>query len=165
MKIILEDKVYVQKMDLIYLMNYIDRKNIKIPQIVLDVSFRKIFVDNEENKYMFYGFLDNEVIEFFKNQTWCVDYDEINIFSNDEIRSMNQQLIDERKKIIKKYLENKDEKKVYSIYIDYLKRTFRELYYINVSMRDILFLRLGLLKFSMPKEVKNKYISKEIKKK
>lgn len=165
MKIILEDKVYVQKMDLIYLMNYIDRKNIKIPQIVLDVSFRKIFVDNEENKYTFYGFLDSEVIEFFKNQTWCVDYDEINIFSNDEIRSMNQQLIDERKKLIKKYLENKDEKKVYSSYIDYLKRTCRELYYINVSMRDILFLRLGLLKFSMPKEVKNKYISKEIKKK
>lgn len=73
MKIFANNKVYVQKNDLTYLLH-----NAKeIPTSIFEKVFNGIFIVTDDNRYEFIEFSKPEEIEFFKKNEWMVDYNSL----------------------------------------------------------------------------------------
>ena len=163
MKIFVNNKVYVQKNDLAYLMR--GAEGISIPSSIINKVFGKVFIVTDENRYEFVEFSSPEEIDFFKKCDWMVDYNLFDGMTENQIVEYGYQINAERNKIATSFNE--------------LSEGEREKQYIQVStkiellefkmwsVRDILWHKQGHLKFLLPNETDIDYLvsdDKEIKK-
>lgn len=110
MKIIREDKVYVQKNDLVHL-NMVDTP---LPAIILyKITQGGAFIVGDFNRHEYESFPQQEVIEFFRRATWILDYDEIKDLTNHELDLYGEEIVDERNAIAALYngLSNEEKQK------------------------------------------------------
>lgn len=149
MKIVMSDKVYVQRNDLAYLMKSCEGK--EIPASVINKVFSTIFICNESNRYEFLEFSDPIEIEFFKNLEYSVDYMELRDKCIDEIIELGVSISEKMNEIAKKFNELDEIEKAKNLnLIDEHELLEFKMY----SLRDVAWLKQGKLKMKLPKDAK-----------
>ena len=148
MKIVLEDKVYVQLNDIMYLIHNLD--GVAIPAGLLEIVFKngEPFCCTDDNRYDFIEFRDKQSIEFFKGFDYSVDYLFFKDMSVEEVIDIGKSLSDERNNLAKKFNEmsNEDKEKNISIISECELLDFK-----LESLRDIVWMKKGYLKIKLPK--------------
>lgn len=147
MKIIRDDKLYIQKSDVAYL----DMSDVAIPSFV----YHKLYgngskIVGEFNELEFEEYSDKAVADFFKSLSWILDYDEVKDLTDEEIDSLGEELIDQRNSIASMYngMSQEEREKNQSLptqceLLEYKVRMLREFYlYKN-----------GKSKMQLPKEI------------
>ena len=76
MKIITNDKAYIQYSDAFNLATIVSLMNLTCPPSVTSKCFRTDFVVNGDNRYAFIEFTEKDAIEFIKKIDCIVNYDE-----------------------------------------------------------------------------------------
>lgn len=148
MKIFVNDKVYVQKNDLAYLMR--GAEDISIPISIINKVFGDIFIVTDENRYEFIEFSSSEEISFFRKCDWMIDYNFFDSMTEQEIIECYNQINNERNKIANSFnalSEQEREEKYVQVSTKIELLEFKML-----SARDILWHRQGKLKFDLPIE-------------
>lgn len=146
MKIITENKAYVQLNDLAYLMKSSEGKS--IPSSIINKVFKDMFICTDSNRYEFMEFDSPEEIKFFKDLEYSVDYMECINLSDVEIIEKGQEIADEMNKVAKKYndLSDEDKEKNQRLVVEHELLQFK-----MYSLRDIIWFRQGKLKMKLPK--------------
>lgn len=100
MKIMREDKVYVQKEDIARL----NMSDAPIPAIIYyKVLENGAFIVGDFNRHEYEEFTQHEAIEFFRKATWILDYDEVKDLSFHELDLLGEEIVDERNAIAALY--------------------------------------------------------------
>lgn len=155
MKIFANNKVYVQKNDLTYLLH-----NAKeIPVSIFEKVFNGIFIVTDDNRYEFIEFSKPEEIEFFKKNEWMVDYNSLDGMTEEQIIEYGIQINKKRNKIAESFnkLPKKEREKQY----DEITSQIDLLEFQIMSVRDILWHKQGNLKFDLPEGTNASYFKKE----
>lgn len=149
MKIVLDDKVYVQINDLGPMMNFCEGK--PIPGCVINQVFGQMFICCDDNRYEFEEFTDPEAIKFFKGLTYSVDYMEVKDMTDEELINLGASIAEQKNEIAKKFnAMSKEEKEAnQDLVTEYEMLDFKML-----SVRDILWMRQGHIKVQLPFEVR-----------
>lgn len=136
MKILKNNKIYVQKIDIEFLKYTMG--------ILPDNILTTINLDDYE-KYDFLCFTNEEDIEFFKNLECLIDYNEFENKDTDEIKETGERLVGEfefiSKSLYQGTLDSDEYKKT-------MKR-YKELNHMITSLRDLMDYKLGLLKLNI----------------
>lgn len=147
MKIVTNDRAYVQINDLSFLRNHADL--VDIPSSVVEKVFCKPFECTNRNKYQFIEFNQSEEIEFFNDLDYSVNYLEFKCLTDEEIRRCANKLIEKRNVLCD---EIKKLKKEYeSISVDWLFERESLEFKIN-SLKEIMFFNQGKLKMKLPEQ-------------
>ncbi len=160
MKIIINNKAFVQRKDVIYL----NQSDLNVPKSI----FIKAFENNIDNifddsiRYEFIEFNDPKEIEFFKSLDWLIDYNEIKDLDEEDIITLGENAILERNAIIQKYNSMSDEKKKKNKQL--LVKTDLLVYKIY-SLRNALGTKQGYIKINLPENLDEKNLEKRISKK
>lgn len=147
MKIIMNDCVYVQKHDLVYLLNN--------EQNILSSVFNKLFGDtifivNDDNRYEFVKFDTLEEIEYFKNLDWIIDYNAVKDLSEEEFIKLGEELAMDMNSLANIFNEmNEDERASHLELIEAHEKCEFKMY----SLRDILWFKQGHIKMNLPEGV------------
>ena len=147
MKIITNDGIYVQFIDLYYL------SKIKTSKLILNLNsffIKELNKINEKNKYTFIKFRTDNDINYINSFDWLIDFDEITKLSEDEIIKICNDKIYERNYLADKYniLSMKGRKKSNNILE---KCTILE-YEIN-NYSNILNIKKRKLKIELPENI------------
>ena len=146
MKIIMDNKAYVQLNDLAYLMKSSVGK--AIPASIVNKVFGEMFICTDSNRYDFMEFNLPEEIKFFKNLSYSVDYMEYKDLSDKEIIEAGQKIAEEMNTLATKFNEfNENEKSKHLDLVDQHELLEFKMY----SLRDIIWFRQGKLKMKLPK--------------
>lgn len=158
MKIVLKDKVYVQKNDLSYLMNAMEGK--AIPSSIINKVFGEIFICCDDNRYEFVEFTEPEEIEFFKALSYSVDYMYVKDLTEEDLIDVGSSIIEQRNAIALKYNsmtpEEREAHNDLRIECDLLE-------FKMLSIRDMVWLKQGHIKMKFPRDVKGMEEKKGIK--
>ena len=159
MKIILKNKVYVQRNDLINLMYIVSMLSIPCPTSIFEKLYGPIFVCDGSTKYEFLEFKGSEAVEFFKSLDYIVDYDELMIKSDDELIEYGKCIDKEVDTIIDEFnakseVERRNEYERTDALINSKKL---KLY----GIRDFMLYRKGDIKFDLPKGISEKITEKK----
>jgi len=149
MKIVLEDKVYVQNNDLSQLMHAMEGK--AIPASIINKVFGQVFICCDDNRYEFVEFVEPEEIEFFKELSYSVDYMAVKDLTEDELIKVGSSIIEQRNTIALRYNEMTVEEREAN---SDLRTECDLLEFKMMSIRDIVWLKQGHLKMKFPKDVK-----------
>lgn len=159
MKIFDNNKVYVQKKDI----NYLIKSDLPMPTSIsmklCEYSFAHI---GARNQYEFMEFENEEEIEFFKSVNFIVDYDKVKDLSKEEITVLIDASVDERNSLALRLnaMPLKEQEK----HIDMINRcNFLE--FTIRSLRDILSFRDGRIQVELPIEGVEASNKKNVKKK
>ena len=156
MKIVLEDKVYVQINDLGPMMNFCEGK--AIPGCVINQVFGQMFICCDDNRYEFEEFTQREAIEFFSSLDYSVDYMAVKDMSDEELMNYGVSIAEQKNEIAKKFnAMSKEEKEANQDLI----REYEMLDFKMLSVRDILWMRQGHIKIKLPFEVRKEEAKKE----
>ena len=147
MKIVTNEKVYIQKKDISYILS----ANIIIPNSTF-IKLTKInILENGTDKYDFVEFNHKVDIEYFKNLSFIINYNDIKYFSEQEILLLQEDITKKRNTIFNKYNSlSKEEKRKNS---NLLSQCDLLLYKIN-SLNDTILYKQGLLNVPKNKEKK-----------
>ena len=148
MKIVLENKVYVQLNDLAHMMKFLNGRS--VPVSVFDKVFGEVFVCTDSNRYDFVEFNTQEEIDFFKDLEYSVDYMECKDLTDKELIAKGQSIADELNALADKFNSLTEEEKANSTS---LVDRHGLLEFKMYSVRDVIFYKQGKLKMKMPKEV------------
>ena len=149
MKIITNDKVYVQKGDLAFLTH----TDLPIPASI----FMKVFGDgiviiDNGNRFEFVKFENVDEIEFFRKLDWIIEYNSVKDLSEDEIIELGKSIAEEKNNIAKKYnAMSLEERKKNSYLVDECEMLEFKMF----SLRDTLWFMQGQLKFVLPEGIEN----------
>lgn len=146
MKIITENKAYVQLNDLSYLMKFMEGN--PIPASIIEDVFNGIFICSNENRYDFREFNKPEQIEFFKKLDYSVDYMELKDKSEEEIMAYGDSIAKMANSIAN--TANELIKRGRSVPIE-LTSKYEQLEFKLLSVRDFLWFKQGNLKMKLPK--------------
>lgn len=155
MKIITENKVYVQKNDIAYL----NRTDMPIPaSIFMKVFGQGVVIIDDRNRYEFVEFTEPEEIKFFKKQDWIIDYNEVKDLSETELIELGQNMTKKSNEIVEKYnsMTQKERRKNREMVVLY-----ELLWYKIHSLKDLLLYKKGKLKMTMPTEVSQTVIERK----
>ena len=146
MKIITDDKAYVQLNDLSVLMKFNEGKS--IPGSVIDEVFSEIFICTDETRYQFREFSKPEQIKFFKELDYSVNYLDYKDMSEEEIIKCGDAIAKEMNEVANKVnaLVNAKKEAPEELYNKYEQLEFKLL-----SLRDILWFKQGHIKMQLPK--------------
>lgn len=99
MKIICEDKVYIQKKDILSIKEFC----IYVPNKIIfdELNLRSYF--NKINKYDFVCYESEEEIEFIKSLDWVLDYEEFKNLSFKKLIKVCHKLSKEEDKVFKEF--------------------------------------------------------------
>lgn len=130
MKIFRDDKVYVQKSDIAYL----DISDASIPSQVYYIIYGKgPVIIGEFNRLQFEEYSEKQIIDFFREIPWILDYDDVKDLTNHELGQLVEELLDQRNSIANMYnrMNEKERKRNSSMrsqceLLDYKMETIRE---------------------------------------
>jgi hypothetical protein len=161
MKIMVNDKLYVQVKDISFIIHVFPFISSICPKKVLTKFFDKVLICNDNNKYTFMEFSDIEEINFFKNLNFIVDYDTYKDLTFKEIIRNVENIGNSLNDIVDRYNEldevKQEENKKKFTYL------FETKYYKMNSIREIYKIKSGELKIDLPIE-DNIEVEKGIKK-
>lgn len=148
MKIITEDKAYVQLNDLQYLM----RSGKAIPASIIESVFGEVFIVTDSNRFEFKEFTKKEEIEFFANLDYSVDYAKLASMSEEEIMDYGMSIAEEKNKFAEKFnaMSEEERQEKYEEAVDVAEL----LDFKMLSVRDILWFKQGHIKMTLPKGLK-----------
>lgn len=162
MKILCEDKVYVQKDDIYFLIN----SDIPIPVSIYSKLFdNELVVFDKKIKNKFIEFNNNGEIEFFKDLKWLLDYNELKDLTIPELAKKAEEVVKKHNKLAKRYNAMSVNKKMRNS--DILRRIDLLDYKIEEYKTLILF-KDNKIKLELPddveypKEYKNKFNTKKL---
>ena len=143
MKIITNNKAYVQLNDISYLLRSTDL----IPASIFEKCFSDIFICTDQNRYEFMEFDTKEEIDFFKNLDYSIDYLALKDLTEKEIIQYGISLSEKRNEIAKKYnaMSDRDKEKNLDMVTQCELLDFKIL-----SVRDILWFKQGHLQMYLP---------------
>ena len=146
MKVFVNNKVYVQKKDLQFLLRECD--GISIAPGIINEVLDDIFIVNDNNKHEFIKFSNVEDVDFFKNCDWIIDYHALDGMTEVEIINYGSQINDKRNELAEKFnnLPEKEQEKLY----EQVSSEVMMLDYKIYSIRDLVWHRQGHLKFTVP---------------
>lgn len=148
MKILKDNKIYVQKNE----MAYLNASDIPIPgSIFMKVYGHGITIIDDSNRYEFIEFTKPEEVEFFQSLDWIVDYDSVKDLTEEEIMELGQSIAAERNKRAKQFnsMSKAKRKEQYASVMAGLELLDFKMY----SLRDILMFKRGELDFPLPQGV------------
>lgn len=147
MKIITDNAVYVQKNDIAYLL----QTNLEIPAAIFTQVFeRGITIIDDSNRYEFVRFTTPEVIDFFRNIHWIIDYNEIKDLSEKEILALGQSIAQEQNTIASRFNSmSSQEKQANSNLVSQCELFGYKIY----ALRDFLWFKQGHLQMKLPKGI------------
>ena len=148
MKILKDNKIYVQKNDIAYL----NVTNEAIPaSIYLKVYGRGITIIDDSNRYEFIEFTDPKEIEFFQRLDWIIDYNEVKDLTEEQIIQLGKEVAAEKNRRADEFNAQPE---------TYRRETIervlaeQELFDFKMySLRDIIMFKRGELTFKLPKGV------------
>lgn len=151
MKIIKDDKVYVQNIDLTFLLDAVSCFNISVPNDVMSKIYVPMFICDGSNQYEFKMFEGKDSVEFFKKLDYIVDYDELKNLSDDEIMSYGEKVCEERNSKAHKYnnLPQRENDEVF-------RKLHTEIILLEhklSSVRDMLWFKEGHIKMTLPEGI------------
>lgn len=147
MKIICEDKVYVQKRDIFNLY----QSDTPVPvSIYLKVFKDEYIVFDDKTKYEFIEFDEDEEIEFFRNINWMIDYNDIKDLPLEEIAKMAEEVVNKHNKLAKKYNSMPLNKRVRN---NEILRQIDLLDYKIDSYTNFILFREKKIKYDLPEDV------------
>lgn len=146
MKIFANNKVYIQKNDLIYLLR--SANNSLVPSSIIDNVFGQIFIVTDSNRYEFVEFYLPEEVEFFNSCDWIVNYNDFDYMSEEEIVDYGCKINEQRNKIAQAYNDLPEEEK--KVKYEEVSTQIELLEYKMWSVRDVLWYKQRNLKFDLP---------------
>ncbi len=150
MKIVRDNKLYVQNKDLARLMMASVVYGVGLPSEVVNKVFGDIFVVNEENEKKYIDFEEKESIDFFDKLPYIVDYDKIKEMTEEGIQFLLRCIIEEINEICDEFNSLSDESKNKKYYETITKVQLLEHKFYDV--RNILWEKQGHIKNSMPEQ-------------
>lgn len=145
MKILKDNKIFVQKND----MAYLNSSGLDIPaSIFIKVFGHGVTIIDNHNRYEFIEFVEPSEVEFFQNIDWIVDYNAIKNMSEEEIISIAKSVATERKEKTDKFnamCASKRKRKYEEV-----SRELDLLDYKMYSLRDIILLKRRELDYPFP---------------
>ena len=160
MKIITNDKAYIQYSNAFNLATIVSLMNLTCPPSVTSKCFRTDFVVNGDNRYAFIEFTEKDAIEFIKKIDCIVNYDELINKPEDELLEMVKDLIKNAKDVIDKY-NGMDAKKQHKNY-----KKLHSLYHLSMykahSLKELILFKKGVNIYDLP--VGNPQVEEEKKK-
>lgn len=149
MKIIRENKVYVQNIDIAHLLPAVSTLGINCPgEIFAQLFGEGFFICTPDNQHEFKEYKGKEVVEFFKGLDYIVDYDTVKDLSEDEIMTMGEEICTERNRIARKYnnlSEEEAEKMCERVHAGIAIADFK-----LEGIRDFLWFKQGHIKVTLP---------------
>ena len=148
MKVNYSNNIYIQVIDLMWL----NTLNIDMPSVVrksiFNISYR--LINNSISNTDFICFEDNEIIKYFNNLDWIIDYDEVKDLSLYELTVYRNNVKKECNNLIKKY--NRMD------YYDKLKNWLLRdrINYLNIkwlNVRDFILYRMGIIRYELPEGI------------
>lgn len=146
MKVITNDAIYVQMNDLAYLMT----SDTPIPaSIMMKVFGRGMVIINDDNRYDFVRFTEDDEIEFFKDLDWIVDYDELKDKSDEELLKFGKSVAENRDSIATLYNKmSLEDRKQHPEMVEQCDLLEFKMY----SIRDFLWYKQGHITMHLPIE-------------
>ncbi len=153
MKILKENKVYVQKND----MAYINSTDLPIPaSIYMRVFGRGITIIDDSNRYEFIEFTKPEEVEYFKSLDWIVDYNAVKDLTEEELIQLGQEIAAEKNRRANEF--NAKPKSVRQQQYNAVMAELELLDYKMYTLRDIIMLNKGELDFPLPAGIEKRTV-------
>lgn len=147
MKIITDDIVYVQKIDLVNLILYNSIVPISILYAVYGKEKSPIILDSE--KYDFIAFSNQDEIECFKNANWLLDYDNIKDLTEAELCELYNNLSLEAGSLEQR-LNLDDMGSTGRRNNLNIETQYQLLSYKAISLREFMLFRQGIISMNLP---------------
>lgn len=158
MKVFINNKVYVQKCDLVYILK--GAAGTSFPISIIDI-FGSTVKPFDEASNDFVEFSSKEEKDFFKKCDWIVDYDFFKDMSDDDIVNYRSQLIEEKVKMVKEYNNLADKIGERLLYKKYINIELME--HKIWSVNEVRQYKNGNANFELPKIENNNVFKKIIK--
>lgn len=147
MKIITNDAAYVQKNDIAYL----NQTDLDIPaSIYLKACETGTFIVDDSNRYEFIRFNKSDEIQFFKNQDWILDYNQVKDMTEDELIEYGERIITQYNELAKTFNALSEQERIQNTELD---MRCDLLGFQIFSLHDFIFYRKGLLEMQLPSEL------------
>ena len=147
MKIFKDNAVFVQKNDI----GFLSESDLSIPYSI----FMKVFEDgitviDDSNRFQFVKFDDELEVDFFRKLDWIIDYNLVKDLSEKQIKSMMNDVLKDKRKLVLIFINMTDEqRKLNSQIVD----EWFKLEYKYFSLEDILKFKKGHIKMLLPEGV------------
>lgn len=154
MKIITNEKVYVQRNDISTLLHFSNT----LPNEVVNEVFSDVFICTLNNRHEFMEFSNPNTIEYFKKLDYILDYDEVKDLSVEDLNKLYLSVDKEISNLLIEFenLSTEEQEKKYAYYVNIINLKNYKLSSIN----DYTLYKKGKLKIKMPAATKMS-ISKE----
>ena len=154
MKIIKDNKVYVQYCDITHLMEALAGLKISCPNSIIEKCFSNGFICIQDNRFDFIEFEGLEAVEFFRNLDYIIDYEKVKDLSEDELTQLGSDINKKINKIVEEYnsMSEKDKNNNY-------ERAITEcnlLKYKMISVRDFLWFKQKHIEMKLPTQKTSK---------
>ena len=147
MKIITNDAAYVQKNDIAYL----NQTDLDIPvSIYLKTCETGTFIVDDSNRYEFIRFNKSDEIQFFKNQDWILDYNQVKDKTEDELIEYCERIITQYNELAETFNALSEQEQMQNTELD---MQCDLLAFKLFSLQEFIFYRKGLLEMQLPSEL------------
>lgn len=147
MKIITNDAAYVQKNDIAYL----NQTDLDIPaSIYLKACETGTFIVDDSNRYEFIRFNKSDEIQFFKNQDWILDYNQVKDKTEDELIEYCERIITQYNELAETFNALSEQEQMQNTELD---MQCDLLAFKLFSLQEFIFYRKGLLEMQLPSEL------------
>ena len=147
MKIITNDAAYVQKNDIAYL----NQTDLDIPaSIYLKACETGTFIVDDSNRYEFIRFNKSDEIQFFKNQDWILDYNQVKDKTEDELIEYCERIITQYNELAETFNALSEQEQMQNTKLD---MQCDLLAFKLFSLQEFIFYRKGLLEMQLPSEL------------
>lgn len=147
MKIITNDAAYVQKNDIAYL----NQTDLDIPaSIYLKACEIGTFIVDDSNRYEFIRFNKSDEIQFFKNQDWILDYNQVKDMTEDELIEYCERIITQYNELAETFNALSEQEQMQNTELD---MQCDLLAFKLFSLQEFIFYRKGLLEMQLPSEL------------
>lgn len=147
MKIITNDAAYVQKNDIAYL----NQTDLDIPaSIYLKACETGTFIVDDSNRYELIRFNKPDEIQFFKNQDWILDYNQVKDKTEDELIEYCERIITQYNELAETFNALSEQEQMQNTELD---MQCDLLAFKLFSLQEFIFYRKGLLEMQLPSEL------------
>ena len=153
MKIIKDNKIYVQHCDIAHLMEALSGLKISCPNYIMNKCFSTGFICIRDNQFDFIEFEGLEAVEFFRSLDYIIDYTEVKDLSEEELIQLENNINKEINNIVDEYnkMSEEDKNKNYEKAITKCNL----LKYKMISVRDFLYLKQKHIEIKLPTQETN----------